>query len=196
LLPACIEGEAAVSGRHADNVGPALLGGFLLVTGVAPSDMHPIPVPPEVFGAMWLAMITPDVAVPTAKARAVLPHSVPLRDMVRQTANVARLVLALHTGDVRMIGAAMAQDAIIEPARAHLMPGLNEVRLAAREAGALGTAISGAGPTLCAVCGSLAVARGVLTAAEAIYERIGLAARAHITHPSARGVQVRVIEEE
>jgi homoserine kinase len=186
LLPASLEGEAAVSGYHADNVAPCLFGGITLCTGLTADAIVKLPVPDD----LYLALVTPDVAVPTAEARAVLPQQIPLKTMVRQTAAVARLVDALHRGDLEAMAAAMESDEVVEPARAHLMPCLETVRVAARRAGALGLVISGAGPTLCAVCDAADVAQGVAAAMKAVYDEVGLASTARHTQVAAEGAYV------
>jgi len=190
LLPACVEGEAAVSGRHADNVGPALLGGIVLITDPTPAGVFKLPTPPD----LVLALVTPAVSVPTAEARAVLPKTIPLRTYVQQSAVIALLVSALYRGDVALMAQAMESDQIIEPARAHLMPGLSEVRQVAREAGALATVISGAGPTLCAICNSSNVARLVADEMAAVYAIMGVPAATRVTTPSLDGATLRVLE--
>jgi homoserine kinase len=190
LLDAALEGEAAVSGRHADNVAPALLGGIIFVGGLTPELLEPLPVPL----GLVLALVTPNIAVPTVEARAVLPQQVSLRDMVKQTASVAQLISALYRNDIEALGKAVEADGIIEPARQHLMPGLQAVRAVARERGAFGTTISGAGPTLCAICDSEAVARRVADAMELVYLRMGLACQTRVTRPASQGVRVKVIE--
>jgi homoserine kinase len=170
LLAACLEGEAAVSGYHADNVAPCLLGGITLTNGIAIERIRRLPVPENVF----LAMVTPDVAVPTAEARAVLPQMVSLKQMVNQTGAVAELLDAIYRCDVAAMAAAMERDQVIEPTRAHLMPYLVEIRFAAKRAGALGLVIGGAGPTLCAVCGDESTAAKVAQAMQEIYTAAGL----------------------
>jgi homoserine kinase len=186
LLPACIEAEAIVSGRHADNVAPALLGGIVLVTGVTPADVFRLPAPE----GLHLAVVSPAVEVPTAQARAVLPASIPLSTMVHQTAQVSLLIHALYVGDVHLLARAVGGDQVIEPARAHLMPLLREAQTAAQEAGALTTIISGAGPTLCALCASAEVARAVATRVEALYANQGIGAIAQATGVSQAGARV------
>lgn len=189
LLPACLEGEALVSGGyHADNIAPCLFGGILLITGLCVEEIYRLPVPEN----LHMALVTPEVAVPTREARAVLPKSITLRQMVAQTAGVARFIDALYRGDVAQMAAAMEQDGVIEPARAHLMPLLREARAAARRAGALGLVISGAGPTLCAVCDSADTAQHVAEVMRDLYaeNHIDSAARhvrvgvegAHVLH--------------
>lgn len=190
LLDAALEGEASVSGRHADNVAPALLGGIVFVGGLTPDKLAPLPTP----NGLVLALVTPEVAVPTAEARAVLPKQIPLSEMVKQTAGVAQLISALYRNDIEALGQAVEADAIIEPARRHLMPGLAEVREAAKARGAFGTTISGAGPTLCSICDSLATAQRVTDGVALIYARMGLNAVTRITRPSIEGVKVKLIE--
>lgn len=189
LIAAGLEGEAAVSGRHADNIAPALLGGIVLVTGLEAGDFYRLPSPAHVH----LALVTPAVEVPTAHARAVLPQSVPLPVLVRQAQALALLVTAIHRGDVALMGRAMEQDGIVEPARQSLMPGLCEVRTAARACGAHGTFISGAGPTLCSICDSQDAAERVAEAMRQVYRQLGLDATART---STLGEGARVVRSE
>lgn len=186
LLPACLDGEELVSGRHADNVAPCLFGGITLVWDVESNQIVGLPVPAN----LHLALVTPAVEVPTVEARAVLPQNVPLKTMVGQTAGVARLVDAMHRGDVQAMAAAMETDGVIEPARAHLMPLLNEIRVVAKNAGALGLVISGAGPTLCAVCDDERTALRVAKAMRQRYAESGIESMARATQVSEAGTQV------
>ncbi len=190
LLSACIEGEAAVSGRHADNVAPALFGGIVLVTGITPDTIHPLPIPP----GLIFALVTPAVGVPTAKARAVLPKQVSLGQAVHQAGAVAQLVLALCSGDLTLLARAMESDQIIEAARADLMPGLADVRAAAAQAGGMATIISGAGPTLLTLCPSERVAHDVCAATNGVYVRMRLACSTRITTPSISGAEAHVLK--
>ncbi|MCD4685815.1 MAG: homoserine kinase, partial [Anaerolineae bacterium] len=186
LLPACLDGEASVSGYHVDNVGPSLLGGITLITGIEFDQICHLPVPDN----LHFALVTPDVAVPTAKARAVLPSHVPLREFVAQSGSIARLVDALHRGDLEAFAAAMESDRIIEPARASLIPLLTDARAAAKHAGAMALVISGAGPTLCAVCDSAATAQTVAPALGAVYDNSGIDNLILHTQVSHEGAQV------
>lgn len=186
LLPACLEGEAAVSGYHADNVAPCLFGGITLVTGIKADQIRRLPIPEH----LYLALITPDVEVPTVIARSVLPQSVTLKQMVAQTASVACLIDALYRGDIPALAHAMESDSVVEPARAHLMPLLSEMRLVAKQSGAWGLVISGAGPTLCAVCDSEAAAEKVAVAVNAAYQEAGIASIGRHTQLSVSGARI------
>ncbi len=190
LLPACVEAEAAVSGQHADNVAPGLLGGIVLINGLEPDAIYRLPTPK----GMSLALVTPDVHVPTAEARAVLPEAVSLSQLILQSSAVGLLVSAIYQGNLPLMGKAMEGDCIVEPAREQLMPGLKEVREGARKAGAFGTVISGAGPTLCSICPTTNVARRVAEAMESIYAVMGIGASIYVTTPSLDGATLRVLE--
>lgn len=191
LLPACLDGEAAVSGYHADNVAPSLFGGITLVTGTSAESIRQLPIPSGIF----LALVTPDVAVPTSLARSVLPKTVDLHTMVLQTAAVASLIDALYREDIEAMAAAMERDCVVEPARAHLMPMLYEMRVVAKRAGAFGLVISGAGPTLCAVCGDESTAQTVSKAMKSAYTAAGIDSTARFTQISPHGAQARLLHD-
>lgn len=190
LLPFCLEGEALVSGYHADNVAPCLLGGIVLVAGIEVADMQPLPVPAD----LQLSLVTPAVAVPTIAARAILPTTVALAGLIHQTGKVARLIDALHRDDLEALGAAIESDQVIEPARRELMPHLDEARAAAKRAGAIAVFIGGAGPTLCAICASAAHASRVTASWQALYANAGLDCLAQTTSVDRRGAFVSSIE--
>ena len=155
LLRSAMEGERAAAGAaHPDNVAPALMGGFVLARAIDPPDVVRLPVP----AGLACAVLHPAIEIETRAARAILPPSVLLADAVRQWANVGALVAALHSGDLDLLGRAMV-DHIVEPRRAHLVPGFVRVTAAAREAGAIGSGLSGAGPCVFALCRSLDDAR-------------------------------------
>ena len=157
LLRSAMQGERVSAGAvHPDNVAPSLLGGFVLARNVDPPDMVRLPVPP----GLACAVLCPALEIETRAARAILPATVPLASAVRQWANVGALVSALYTGDLDLLGRAMV-DHIVEPHRAHLVPGFARITRAALEAGAIGCTLSGAGPALFAMCRSLESAEHV-----------------------------------
>ncbi len=183
LLPFCLEGEALVSGYHADNVAPCLLGGITLVAGITVEAIQPLPIPDN----LHLALVTPEIAIPTAEARAVMPSHVSLPTLIHQTGKVARLIDALHRGDLPAMAEAMENDLVAEPARASLMPHLQAVRKAAKGCGALAVFIGGAGPTLCALCDAKSVAEKVAGAMKKVYSDRELESRALSTRVDRRG---------
>jgi len=190
LLPACMEGEALVSGYHADNIAPCLLGGLLLVDGITAESVVRLPIHDH----MHFALVTPNVAVLTSEARAVLPQMISLKTMIKQTAGIARFFEALNRGDLVTLAKAMELDEVVEPARAHLMPYLYELRNHAKAHGALGLVISGAGPTLCALCDSADVAKRVSVAMSEFYESQGLGSVSYATQIDTQGARVILAE--
>lgn len=158
LLEAALAGERAAAGSgHRDNVGPALHGGIVLVRGgAARRRLVSLPVPE----GLSVALLRPHLELATRDARAALPETIPLEDAVGQWGDTAALVAGLYRGDRDLIADAL-RDRVAEPARSGLIPGFGALRAAALEAGALGFGISGAGPSVVAVCRSPAGARRV-----------------------------------
>lgn len=171
LVACCVEAEAAVSGRHADNVAPALLGGLVLVRGVEPVRLVQLPVPT----GLRTVVVRPDLVVPTREARAALPDRVPMADLIASTRNIASFVAGCFQGDLALLGDAM-QDPVVTPVRVGLIPGAAEALGAARSAGALGASVSGAGPSLFALCDSVEVAERVGDGMVAAFAAVGCAA--------------------
>jgi len=184
LIGPCLDAEAAVSGRHADNVAAALLGGLVLVRRVDPLDVVRLPVPE----GLTLAVVTPKHAVSTREARAVLPASIPLDAHVRASADLAALVGACHSGDWALLARAIGDD-LVTPARASLIPGCLAVIRAALDAGALGSAISGSGPSIFALCRSPRSAAAAADAMTAAFARAGLESSTIVSTADAPGVR-------
>ncbi|MEM7657801.1 MAG: homoserine kinase [Bacteroidota bacterium] len=149
LLPFALEGEAIASGGaiHADNVGPCLLGGMVLVRSNQDLDTINIPVPQELFAAVVL----PQLEILTVEARNILRKEIPMHEATVQWGNLGGMVAGLMQSDFSLISRSL-QDVIAEPYRAALIPGFYQVKQAALNAGALGCSISGAGPAVFALC--------------------------------------------
>jgi len=185
LVGPCVEAEAVVSGRHADNVAPALLGGLVLVRSLDPLDLVRLPVPE----GLTLAVVTPDFDLPTADARAALPDAVSLQTMVGATAQIAALVSAFWSGDMSLLSRGLT-DSVVTPARAALIPGARAAMAAALDAGALGSGISGAGPSLFALCRSNRGARAAMDAMAEAFADAGLPAVGRISPADCPGVRL------
>lgn len=185
LLDAALEAEAAVAGRHADNVAPALLGGVILVRSVDPLDLVRLPYPEP----LRIVLVQPEQRLPTAQARAVLPNVVERAVAVRQSANVAAMVAALTSGDLELLRRAL-DDGIAEPARAPLLPGFREAKAAALAAGALGCSISGAGPTSFAFAPNDDHAAAIGAAMMSAYESRGVTATSRVARIDDRGARI------
>lgn len=187
LIQCALEGERLGAGSsHADNIAPAVCGGFVLVRRASPPDIVTLPVP----SGLTAVVVHPDLEIETAKARALLGDTVPLADAVRQWANLGAFVHALHTGDFALLSRSL-EDTIAEPRRAPLVPGLSLIKRAAAEAGALGSSLSGSGPSLFALCQGDEVAQRVAAAmASAIRTHIGGDPQTYISRISGQGARV------
>lgn len=164
LIEVCLDAEEAVAGRHADNIAPSLLGGLVLIRSMDPLDVVRLPVPPD----LHVVLAKPEQRMRTADARAVLPQDVPRAVALHQAAHVAAMVAAFALGDYALLARAV-DDRIAEPVRGGLLPGFAEAKTAALEAGALGSSISGSGPTAFALARGRASAERVARAMAAAY---------------------------
>ncbi len=188
LLPFALAGEQVSCGPgtvHADNVAPSLLGGFTLIRGVHPLDIVQLPTPESLF----CALVHPAMEVLTAEARRVLPNEVPLSDAVRQWGNVAGVVAALYASDLALLGRSLS-DAIVEPARASLIPGYKAVKQEAVRAGALGSGISGACPTMFALCDARVTAERAGEAMRAAFAAGGIESEVYVSGINREGARV------
>ncbi len=175
LLAACLVAEETVAGRHLDNIAPSLLGGIVLIRCMDTPDIVQLPVP----GELMVVLVRPEQQLRTAEARAVLPREVPRDVALYQAAQVGAFVAALALGDYALLGRAI-DDRIAEPARAGLLPGFAEAKAAALAAGALGSSISGGGPTAFALTRGRAAGDRVAAAMIAAYAAAGLRSDARV----------------
>jgi homoserine kinase len=170
LLPFVMEAERVACGSaHADNVAPALLGGFVLIRSYHPLDVVRLPVP----AGLWAAVVHPHIEVRTEDARKVLKRDIHLSRAVEQWGNLAGLVASLYAGDLALLARCL-KDVVAEPVRSLLIPGFPTVKQAALDAGALGCSISGSGPSLFALCASEGAARAAAAAMSGAFGRAEL----------------------
>jgi len=188
LVNFAMAGEVVASGaRHADNIAPAIFGGFTVVRALEPAiDIIALPAPP-----LWVAVVHPQIEVKTSDSRKVLPATVPLGLAVRQWANVAGLVAGFLTVDYELIGRSM-DDYIVEPARLPLIPGLTEARKRALAAGAIGGGISGSGPSIFMLNKTAPTAQAVGAAMGSVFAELGIAFNVYVGPVGTEGARVVV----
>lgn len=186
LVDFAMEGEAVASGaRHADNIAPAIFGGFTAVRALQPViDIIALPAP-----ELWVAVVHPQIELKTSDSRKVLPKEVPLGLAVRQWANVAGLVSGFLTADYELIGRSL-DDYIVEPARLPLIPGLAEARTRALAAGAIGGGISGSGPSIFMLNRNEATARAVGAALGSVFAELGIECNVYVGPVGTQGAYV------
>ncbi len=129
---------------HPDNVAAALLGGFVVCADGGATRF-------DAPAGLEAALVVPHQAVRTKQARAALPAEVPMGDAVFNVAHAALLMLGLARADWDLVAAGLA-DRLHQPRRAHLYPRSMALVDRARDVGALGATISGAGPTVLFWC--------------------------------------------
>ena len=144
LIEFSMQGERFVSGSAvADNVAPALLGGFVLIRSNDPVEYIEIPSPQDLFSVV----LHPQLELKTKELRNVLSTKVLLSEAIQQCANFGSLLIGLSRSDFGLIGKSL-EDVLVEPQRWHKIPNYQKVKKAAISSGALGMGISGSGPSM------------------------------------------------
>ncbi len=165
ILSYALLGEAQASGSfHADNLAPCLYGGLTLArvrdsSSLPTVEVLSLPTPSD----LYAVLVHPEISIETKTARALLRKDLSLKAHIEQLANLAGFIAACFSNDLSLMGKSL-YDILIEPQRAHLIPGFYDIQKAAVEAGALGCSISGAGPSVFAwVQGATQAERARLT---------------------------------
>ncbi len=185
LVKFAMEGERLASDvAHADNVAPALFGGFTLVRSSNPLDIITIPTPSQ----LYATIIHPQIEIKTSDSRKILKTTISMETAIKQWGNVGGLVAGLFKEDYELIGRSL-EDYIVEPIRSILIPGFDEVKKVAIEAGALGSGISGSGPSIFAFSKGQDTALKVADAMKKVYDQIGIAYEIHVSRINMDGVR-------
>ena len=177
---------------HPDNVVPSLLGG-LCMTAKAASQRW------RVVRCEWTSTVKAVVAIPsirlsTSEARRAMPKAIPVSDAVVNLGALTLLLQGLRTGNGDLISDGM-HDRLHEPYRWRLIKGGDQVKQAAMDAGAWGCAISGAGPSVLALCAEdkgMAVSRAMVRA----WEAAGVASRAPVLNLQTTGSHWQPADDE
>jgi len=186
LLNHALAGEFVASKAiHADNVAPSLFGGIVLIRAYNPIDIIQIPPPKD----LYCTIIYPDIEIKTSEAREILPESVSLQDMISQTGNIASLIYGLSTSDFSLISRSL-NDRVVEPVRSKLITGFNEIKKAAIDAGALGSSISGSGPSLFALSNSEEIANNIAVDTKAVVDNLGIESVTYVSKINEVGPRI------
>ena len=186
LIKFAMKGEAVASkSEHADNIAPAVLGGFTLVKQSNPLEVIQLPSP----DALHAVIVHPQIEIKTADSRAVLPKTIPLSDAISQWSNVGSLVHALHTSDYNLIGKSL-KDVVIEPYRSKLIPKFNNLRKISLESGALGCSISGSGPSIFSLCKGLENAKKVENNQRIFMAKTDIPFETHVSIVNKKGIKI------
>lgn len=185
LLEFCRFGESVACGTgHADNVAPALLGGFILIR----KDERGEEIVRLKAPGSWRAVVVhPRLSLSTREARRVLPKQVTLSSLTGNLSNAAAVIAALMNRDLGLFGRAMMGDGVVEPARQGLIAHYPAVKRAGLAAGAKGVVISGAGPSVFALVANSDQAREVGKAIARAWKTHGVQTDIFISRIGARG---------
>ncbi len=186
LIPFAMEGELLASGNaHADNVAPALLGGFSLVRSYCPLEVLSLPVPSD----LRVVVLHPLIEIKTKDSRSIIKQNVSLKSAINQWGNLGAFVSALYTEDYELLGRSL-QDEIVEPVRSILIPYFKELDELVTENGALGFGISGSGPSVYALCRGDENAEKVRNSIQTFYSKKDIDFELHLSAINEKGVKI------
>ncbi|MDO6855130.1 homoserine kinase [Cellulophaga lytica] len=185
LVQFAMKGEELASGvQHADNVAPAIYGGFTLVRSYSPLDIIKINTPKK----LYATVIHPQIEIKTSDSRKILKTTISLADGIKQWGNVGGLIAGLYTEDYDLISRSL-EDHIIEPIRSILIPAFDNVKSASLNAGALGCGISGSGPSIYALSKGKETAEKVAEAMQNVYNKVGIPYDIHVSTVNTEGIK-------
>ncbi len=169
---------------HPDNVAPALFGG-LTIGFMENGKGKCLPILPS--KPLTMVVAVPDFQLATKTARQVLPKEVPYSDALFNVSRTALLVGALCSGNYDFLTTAL-EDRLHQPYRKSLIAGFDAIIAAAKEAGAIGTALSGAGP--CMISFTMSEPEKIGAAMVEAFQQAGVQACYHILTLDERGAEV------
>ncbi|GAB4510317.1 MAG: homoserine kinase [Allomuricauda sp.] len=185
LVEFAMQGEKLASDvAHADNVAPAIYGGFTLVRSYEPLDIIPIPTPSE----LYATVIHPQIEIKTSDSRKILKTTISMQQGIRQWGNLGGLIAGLFQNDYDLISRSL-EDHIVEPIRSILIPAFDDIKAKALKAGALGSGISGSGPSIFALSKGETIAQQVAASMKETYQNIGIDFDIHISKVNSQGVK-------
>lgn len=186
LVQFAMEAERIACGAaHADNVAPAIMGGFVLIRSYSPLDIVPIAAP----ASLHCSIVHPHIELRTEDARKVLKQDISLKDAINQWGNLAGLIAGLMRSDYELIGRSL-KDVVAEPIRSLLIPGFDAVKQAALDNGVLGCSISGSGPSVFALSTSKETANKAGQAMQKALHEIGLDSDLYVSKVNSKGAHV------
>jgi len=181
-----IQGEFIASqSKHADNLAPAIFGGFVFVKSIDPLEILDLPSPAE----LYTVILHPQIEIKTAEARAILPKSILFQNAKDQWSNLGSFIHGLHTNDHELIKRSL-HDSVAEPYRCQFIPHFKDLKNIADNCGALGFGISGSGPSMFALTKEKEVANEVEKALSAFYHKSDIKFQTYISKVNREGIQI------
>ncbi len=185
MVKYALEGEKISSETpHADNIGPCINGGLVIIKSTNPLKLINIKT-----GEYYFSIIHPKVKVSTKEARKLLPQEVKLKDAVKQWGNIASLVYGFSTSDSNLIKSSMV-DHIVEPIRSKLIPHFDEIKENVLKNNAIGCSISGSGPSIFALSASKQNSLKILSEMQNIYNKYNVKYHSFCSKINNKGIEV------
>ncbi len=169
---------------HADNVAPSLFGGIVLIRDNNSLDTVSLPCPP----GLKCVLLYPLVEILTHEARSILSKELTMEKHIQQSGNLAAFVAALYKSDFDLLSRSL-QDCIIEPQRSKLIPHFYDLKEIALSEGALGFSISGAGPSMFAMCNNSIIAENIAEKLSSFYIQRGIPCHYYISDINLEGAK-------
>ena len=185
MIKYALEGEKLSSDSpHADNIGPCIAGGLVLIRDTKSLDLINIPI-----DNYYFAIIHPDILIDTKSARKILPKKIDLDSAIKQWGNVASLTYGFSSKNIDLIKKSM-KDYIIEPVRSKLIPDYDNIKNTALDNGAIGCSISGSGPSVFALCEDRKKAEKILISMEKVLLDNSIKYHSYVTSVNNQGIEI------
>ena len=186
LIHHALKGEFIASGSvHADNIAPAMLGGFILIRSYDPIDIIRLKVP----GKLLCTIVHPHIEIKTSESRKLIPVSISTKDSIAQSGNAAALIAGIATENYPLIGRSI-EDRIAEPVRKTFIPGYNDLKEELAGSGILGMNISGSGPSIFALSDNIKAAENAEKIMKDNFSREGISCKTYISKLSEKGTRI------
>ncbi len=185
MIKYALEGEKLSSDSpHADNIGPCIAGGLVLIRDTKSLDLINIPI-----DNYYFAIIHPDILIDTKSARKMLPKKIDLDSAIKQWGNVASLTYGFSSKNIDLVKKSM-KDYIIEPVRSKLIPDYDNIKNTALDNGAIGCSISGSGPSIFALCEDRNKAEKILISMEKVLLDNSIKYHSYVTSVNNQGIEI------
>ena len=186
LIKFALKGEAIASGEeHADNIAPAIMGGFTLVRSTNPVDIISLPFPEN----LYATILHPQIEIKTSNSRSFVPSKIALNDVISQLSSVGSFIHALHTSNFDLLGKSI-KDLIAEPKRMKLIPYFENLKDIAVKSGSLGTSISGSGPSIFSLTKGIDTANEIQNQLKVFMDKTNISFTTYVSKINSIGVKV------
>ena len=186
LIKFALKGEAIASGEeHADNIAPAIMGGFTLVRSTNPVDIISLPFPEN----LYVTILHPQIEIKTSDSRSLVPSKISLTDVILQLSSVGSFIHALHTSNYDLLGKSI-KDLIAEPKRMKLIPYYENLKDITIKSGSLGTSISGSGPSIFSLTKGIDTAKEIQNQLKVFMDKTNISFTTYVSKINSIGVKV------